>query len=161
RAKRYLQSHKDEKACPLCHTKFDSWETLISAIDNINIDNMEALNREFSSAQYGLKKSLDEYDSLLQTFQNRKCEETEAARQDKLKMENDLKSCYSKQNDSICQKNKLNQEMSDFRIWFVQQGVTLDSYSLSAVKEWEKLQEEKRQNFEELRDTLQSQKDIL
>ena len=161
RAKRYLQSHKDEKACPLCHTKFDSWETLISAIDNINIDNMEALNREFSSAQYGLKKSLDEYDSLLQTFQNRKCEEAEAARQDILKMENDLKSCYSKQNDSICQKNKLNQEMSDFRIWFVQQGVTLDSYSLSAVKEWEKLQEEKRQNFEELRDTLQSQKDIL
>ena len=161
RAKRYLQSHKDEKACPLCHTKFDSWETLISAIDNINIDNMEALNREFSSAQYGLKKSLDEYDSLLQTFQNRKCEEAEAARQDILKMENDLKSCYSKQNDSICQKNKLNQEMSDFRIWFVQQGVTLDSYSLSAVKEWEKLQEEKRKNFEELRDTLQSQKDIL
>lgn len=161
RAKRYLQSHKDEKACPLCHTKFDSWETLISAIDNINIDNTEALNREFSSAQYGLKKSLDEYDSLLQTFQNRKCEEAEAARQDILKMENDLKSCYSKQNDSIYQKNKLNQEMSDFRIWFVQQGVTLDSYSLSAVKEWEKLQEEKRQNFEELRDTLQSQKDIL
>ena len=76
-------------------------------------------------------------------------------------MENDLKSCYSKKNNFIGQKNKLDQEMSDFRIWFVQQGVILDSYSLSAVKEWEKLQEEKRRNFEELRDTLQSQKDIL
>ena len=161
RAKRYLQSHKDEKVCPLCHTKFESWETLISAIDNINIDNTEALSRKFFFAKYELKKSLDEYDSLLQTFQNRKCEQVEAARQDILRMENDLKSCCLKKNDFICQKNKLDQEMSDFRIWFVQQGVILDSYSLSAVKEWEKLQEEKRQNFEELRDTLQSQKDIL
>lgn len=161
RAKRYLQSHKDEKACPLCHTKFESWEALISAVDNINTDNTEVLNREFHSAQCGLKKLLNEYDSLLQTFQNRKCEQVEAARQDILKMENDLKSCYSKKNNFIGQKNKLDQEMSDFRIWFVQQGVILDSYSLSAVKEWEKLQEEKRRNFEELRDTLQSQKDIL
>lgn len=161
RAKRYLQSHKDEKACPLCHTKFESWEALISAVDNINTDNTEVLNREFHSAQCGLRKLLNEYDSLLQTFENRKCEQVEAARQDILRMENDLKSCYSKKNDFICQKNKLDQEMSDFRIWFVQQGVILDSYSLSTVKEWEKLQEEKRQNIEELRDTLQSQKDIL
>lgn len=161
RAKRYLQSHKDEKVCPLCHTKFESWETLISAIDNINIDNTKALRRKFFFAQCELKESLNEYDSLLQTFQNRKCEQVEAAKQDILRMENDLKSCCSKKNEFIYQKNKLDQEMSDFRIWFVQQGVILDSYSLSAVKEWEKLQEEKRQNFEELRDTLQSQKDIL
>lgn len=161
RGKRYLQSYKDEKACPLCHTKFESWEALISAIDNINTNNTGVLNREFHSAQCGLKKLLNEYDLLFQTFQNKKCEQADATRQDILKMENDLKSCYSKQNDFICQKSKLDQEMNDFRIWFVQQGVILDSYSLSAVKEWEKLQEEKRQNFEELRDTLQSQKDIL
>lgn len=161
RAKRYLQSHKDEKACPLCHTKFESWETLISAIDNINTDNTEVLNREFHSAQCGLKKLLIEYDSLFQTFQNKKCEQADVARQDILIMENDLKSCYSKQNEFIYQKSKLDQEMNDFRSWFDQQGVSLDSYSLSAVKEWEKSQEEKRQNFEELRDALQSQKDIL
>lgn len=161
RGKRYLQSYKDEKACPLCHTKFESWEALISAIDNINTNNTGVLNREFHSAQCGLKKLLNEYDLLFQTFQNKKCEQADTTRQDILKMENDLKSCYSKQNDFICQKSKLDQEMNDFRIWFVQQGVILDSYSLSAVKEWEKLQEEKRQNFEELRDTLQSQKDIL
>lgn len=161
RAKRYLQSHKDEKVCPLCHTKFESWEALISAVDNINTDNTEVLNREFHSAQCRLKKLLNEYDSLLQTLQNRKCEQVEVVRQDILRMENDLKSCYLKKNDFICQKNNLDQEMSDFRIWFVQQGVILDSYSLSAVKEWEKLQEEKRRNFEELRDNLQSQKDIL
>ena len=161
RAKRYLQSHKDEKVCPLCHTKFESWEALISAVDNINTDNTEVLNREFHSAQCRLKKLLNEYDSLLQTLQNRKCEQVEVVRQDILRMENDLKSCYLKKNDFICQKNNLDQEMSDFRIWFVQQGGILDSYSLSAVKEWEKLQEEKRRNFEELRDTLQSQKDIL
>lgn len=161
RAKRYLQSHKDEKVCPLCHTKFESWDALISAVDNINTDNTEVLNREFHSAQCRLKKLLNEYDSLLLTFENRKCEQVEAVRQDILRMENDLKSYYSKKNDFICQKNKLDQEMSDFRIWFVQQGVILDSYSFLAVKEWEKLQEEKRRNFEELRDTLQSQKDIL
>ena len=136
RAKRYLQSHKDEKACPLCHTKFESWETLISAIDNINTDNTEVLNREFHSAQCGLKKLLIEYDSLFQTFQNKKCEQADVARQDILIMENDLKSCYSKQNEFIYQKSKLDQEMNDFRSWFDQQGVSLDSYSLSAVKEW-------------------------
>lgn len=161
RAKRYLQSHKDEKICPLCHTKFESWETLISAIDNINIDNTEVLNREFYSAQCGLKKLLNEYDLLFQMFQNKKCEQAEAVRQDILKMEEDLKSYSSKQNDFICQKSKLDKEMTDFRIWFVQQGMSLDSYSLLAVKEWKKSQEEKRQNFEELRDTLQSQKDIF
>ena len=37
--------------------------------------------------------------------------------------------------------------MRDFHIWFAQQGVILESYSLLAVKEWEKLQEEKGQNF--------------
>src|SRR5699024_1078766 len=98
------------------------WEALISAVDNINTDNTEVLNREFHSAQCGLRKLLNEYDSLLQTFENRKCEQVEAARQDILRMENDLKSCYSKKNDFICQKNKLDQEMSDFRIWFVQHG---------------------------------------
>lgn len=161
RARRYLQFHKDEKICPLCHTKFESWETLISAIDNVNIDNAEVLNREFYSAQCELKKMLNDYGSLFQTFQNKKCEQAEAARQDILKTENDLKSCHSKQNDFICQKRELDHEMSDLRIWFVQQGIILDSYSLSAVKEWEKLQEEKKQNFKELRDTLQNQKDIL
>ena len=134
---------------------------MISAIDNINTDNTEVLNREFHSAQCGLKKLLIEYDSLFQTFQNKKCEQADVARQDILIMENDLKSCYSKQNEFIYQKSKLDQEMNDFRSWFDQQGVSLDSYSLSAVKEWEKSQEEKRQNFEELRDALQSQKDIL
>ena len=119
------------------------------------------LNREFHSVQCGLKKLLNEYDSLFQTFQNKKCEQADAARQDILKMENDLKSCYSKQKDFICQKSKIDQEMNDFRSWFEQHGVSLDSYSLPAVKEWEKSQEEKRQNFEELRDTLQSQKGIL
>lgn len=161
RAKQYLQSHKDEKICPLCHTKFKSWEALISAIDNININNTEVLNREFYFAKFELKKLLDEYDLLLQTFQNRKCERIEAARYEILKMERDLKSCYSKQNNFEYQKSKLEQEISDFRIWFVQQGVILDSYSLSSIKEWVKLQEEKRQNFKELRETLQRQKDIL
>ena len=48
--------------------------------------------------------------------------------------------------------------MSDLRIWFVQHEINLDIYSLATVKEWEKLQEEKRKNYIELRDSLQSQK---
>ena len=51
--------------------------------------------------------------------------------------------------------------MSDLRIWFVQHEINLDIYSLATVKEWEKLQEEKRKNYIELRDSLQSQKEIL
>lgn len=161
KSKQYLWSHKDEKVCPLCHTKFESWEALISAINHINIENTEVLNKEFYSAQCGLKKLLDEYDSLLQIFKSKKCEQIEIVRQDILIIENNIKSYRSKQNDYICQKNKLNQEMRDFHIWFAQQGVILESYSLLAVKEWEKLQEEKGQNFKELQDTLQSQKNIL
>ena len=160
-AKQYLQSHKDEKVCPLCHTKFESWEALISAINRINIDNTDALNKELYSAQYELKKVLSEYDSLLQMLQNKKSEQIAITKQNILKTENELKIFYSKQNDFICQKSKLDQEMDVLRIWFVQQGVNLDSYSLSAVKDWGKLQKEKSQNCKELRDTLQSQKDFL
>lgn len=161
KAKRYLQSRKNEKVCPLCHTEFESWEDLVSAIDNINIGNTEEVNKELYSAQCELKKLLDGYDSLLKIFQNEKYDQLENVKQNKLKIEQDLKSCYSKRNNFICQKGKLDQEMSDLRSWFVQQGVILNSYSLSMVKEWEKMQEEKRQTFKEFRDTLQKQMDIL
>ena len=94
-------------------------------------------------------------------FEERKSGKKEVVKQDILKIENDLRNCYLLQEDFSKQKNKLEEEMSDLRIWFVQHEINLDIYSLATVKEWEKLQEEKRKNYIELRDSLQSQKEIL
>lgn len=161
KAKQYLQSHKEEKDCPLCHTKFKNWEALVSAIDNYNFDNTEKLNEDFYNAQVEATKILGEYERLLHIFEERKSGKKEVVKQDILKIENDLRNCYLLQEDFSKQKNKLEEEMSDLRIWFVQHEINLDIYSLATVKEWEKLQEEKRKNYIELRDSLQSQKEIL
>lgn len=58
KAKQYLQSHKEEKDCPLCHTTFKNWEALVSAIDNFDFDNTEKLNEDFYIAQCELKKNI-------------------------------------------------------------------------------------------------------
>ena len=134
---------------------------MVSAIDNYNYHNTQKLNEDFYNAQVEATKILGEYERLLHIFEERKSGKKEVVKQDILKIENDLRNCYLLQEDFSKQKNKLEEEMSDLRIWFVQHEINLDIYSLATVKEWEKLQEEKRKNYIELRDSLQSQKEIL
>lgn len=161
RAKQYLKSHKDEKVCPLCHTKFESWEMLISSIDQTNMDNAETLNEDLYFAQCDLKNILNQYDFLLQLIQKKKCEQEETVRQAILKIENEINIYYSQQNDYIYQQNILDQEIENLRSWFVQHGIILNNYSLSALKEWKELQKGNIQNAKELRDALWRQNDIL
>lgn len=161
KAKKYLQLNREEKVCPLCHTKFESWEELFSSINRVNEDNTESLNKNLYLAQCGLKKIIERYDLLLQKFQKSKNNQKADLLEEISQSEKTLNSYISKQNDYMMQKNESEQKIAALHMWFAEQGVILNTYSTKAVEEWEKLQRKTISDYEECQERLQGKKGVI
>lgn len=161
KAKKYLQLNREEKVCPLCHTKFESWEELFLSINRVNEDNTESLNKDLYLAQCGLKKIIERYDLLLQKFQKSKNNQKADLVEEISQSEKTLNSYISKQNDYMMQKNESEQKIAALHMWFAEQGVTLNNYSTKAVEEWEKLQRKTISDYEECQERLQGKKGVI
>lgn len=161
KGKEYLDLHKDEKKCPLCHTEFASWEALISSINFVSTENDEILKSELYAIQSKKKEISNKYSLFLQKFQKEKKEQIDELIQIVTETKALLKHSTQKQKDYSEQIDKIKHEIVSLRFWFIEQGIELDTFSSIAIKEWEKLQMGILNKYKEDMEEIQQDKDKI
>ena len=147
--RKYISNHYELCECPLCHTKFATWNELVQKV-------FQTQGEHLTSSDQKVKKLCDEIQVIETQYQavyqvgniilKRKIEEQQkrclACEQEKINIQNKLRKCGEKQEQMIKQKQL-------YEKIILNQGIELTSYEDSALIEWkEGLEKELKEKYE-------------
>jgi hypothetical protein len=135
----YLMTNREVNVCPLCHTKFASWEDLITNISKTNNDsnlNLENLIKDVISEMEQLSNEYNIFYKYCDAIKQKKLYEILANIQ---REEQDCNKINNDKKDSDEKIKRLNLEKNHLCSWFEQKKVVSSGYSsLEAFDEYVK-----------------------